>query len=262
MKVNDYFGFEYSPFRRNIKRLYESTDYLEIKQRLDYFVENEGIALITGASGNGKSMITKSILNGLDDKVIYIQNNDLTMFEFYNYLGKMMDVATNHCHMSQILIDINQSTKRYGLLGKKTILIIDDVDMIDKKIIKTLKYLYESDSEEYGGMKIILLGHSSFREKCKRERYSGLMENITVNYDCAGLGVNETKAYIKYRIEAAGGNPNMIEDKYYGSVYEYTNGSAQNINRFMNTLLLIMYKLKTTEVNNRVLKMAQQEMEI
>ncbi len=262
MRVNDYFGFNYSPFKRNIRNIYESKDYLEIKERLDYFLENEGIALITGSSGSGKTVITKSIVNKLEDKVIYIQNNDLTMFEFYNCLGKMMDVSTNHCHMSQILIDINHCIKRNGSMGKKIILIIDDVDMLDKKIVKTLKYLYESDSEESSGMKIILLGHSSFRETCKRERYSGLMENMTINYDCVGLSLNETKGYIQHRIKEAGGNEQMIEDKYFGTIYDYTNGSAQNINRYMSSLLLIMYKSKVQEVNNKILKMAQQEMEI
>jgi general secretion pathway protein A len=229
---------------------------------MDYFLENEGIALITGATGTEKTVIVKELVRKLDDKIIYIQNNDLTMFEFYNYLGKMMDVHTNHCHMSQILMDLNSSTKRYGLLGRKIILIIDDVDTLDPKIIKILKYLYESNSEEYSGMKIILLGHSSFRDKCKRERYSGLIENITINYECTGLSVNETKEYIQHRISEAGGDSKMIDDRYYGSIYDYTQGSAQNINRYMSTLLLIMYKSNVSQVDNRILKMAQQEMEI
>lgn len=262
MKVNDYHGFKYAPFRRNIKELYESTDYVEINQRLDYFVEDEGIALITGPSGTGKTTIVRSLLKKTDEEILYIQNNELTLFEFYNCLGKMMEIPTNHCHMSQILMDINHRTKTYGMSGKKIVLIVDDVETLDSKIIRTLKYLSESDSERYSGIRIVLLGHSSFREKCKRERYMTLIGNITVNYECIGLSLNETKEYIRHRLREAGGSTEMIEDKYYATIYGYTEGRTQKINRYMSTLLLIMYKMEAKEVNNRILKMAQQEMEI
>lgn len=262
MKVNEYHGFKYSPFRRNIKKLYESADYVEIEQRLDYFIEEEGIALITGPSGTGKTAIVRSILNKMDEEILYIQNNELTLFEFYNCLGKMMEISTNHCHMSQILMDINHRTKTYGISGRKIILIIDDVETLDQKIIRTLKYLSESDSEQYAGIRLVLLGHSSFREKCKRERYSALVGNITVNYECSGLSLNETKEYIRHRLVEAGGSIEMIDDKYYGAIYNYTEGRTQKINRYMSTLLLIMFKMKMREVDNRVLKMTQQEMEI
>ena len=262
MKVNEYHGFKYSPFKRNVKVLYESVDYLEIAQRLDYFIEEEGIALITGPSGTGKTAIVRSILNRIDDEVLYIQNNELTLFEFYNYLGKMMEVSTNHCHMSQILMDINHRTKTYGISGKKIILIIDDAETLDNKIIRTLKYLSESDSERNSGIRVILLGHSSFREKCKRERFSTLIGNITVNYECAGLSLNETKEYICHRLVEAGGSAEMIDDKYYAAIYNYTEGRTQKINRYMSTLLLIMFKMEIRKVDNRVLKMTQQEMEI
>lgn len=262
MKLNEFYKFHQSPFKRNIGSLYESKDYKEIYQRLMYFVEEEGIALITGASGIGKTMITRSIVNQTNEKVIYIPNNELTLFEFYNCLGRMMEVPTNHCHMSQILMDISHRIDAYDSIGKKVLLIIDDAETLEYKIIMDLKHLYESNNIKRTGMKIILLGHSSFRGKIKRANNTALLNNITTNYECVGLTMNETKEYIQHRLKRAGGDVAMIDDRYYNTIYSYTDGKPQIINKYMSTVLLVQYIKKATKIDNKILKLAQQEMEI
>lgn len=264
MKLNEFYKFDYSPFKRNIESLYESKDYKEIYQRLMYFFDEEGIALVTGASGIGKTIITRSIVNKTNEKVIYIPNNELTLFEFYNCLGRMMEVPTNHCHMSQILMDINHRIDAYDSIGKKVLLIIDDAETLEYKIIKDLKHLYESNNMKRTGMKIILLGHSSFRSKIKRTNNTTLLNNITTNYECVGLSLNETKEYIQYRLKKAGGDGDatMIDDRYYNTIYSYTEGKPQIINKYMSTVLLVKYIKKADKIDNKILKLAQQEMEI
>lgn len=62
MKINGYFGFTSSPFKRSNHHLYESNDYNQNKSRISFFLETEGIALIIGTHGLGKSTITLSYL--------------------------------------------------------------------------------------------------------------------------------------------------------------------------------------------------------
>lgn len=261
MKVNEFFGFNSSPFTRNIDVIYESKDYLEISKRLEFFIGEDGVALITGLHGFGKTMITDYLLNSTD-KVVYIQNNDLTLFEFFNYLGKQLDVKTNHCHMSQILADIDNRVMTYYNAGKRVILVLDDIDDISYKVVESLKYLYETRRDKRKGMSILLLGHPSFRARCKDPRFSFLINNIITNYDCVGLSLNETKEYINHRLRCAGYTGNLIEDKYFNTIYSYTEGNPQVINKFMSTVLLIAYMNKTKTIDNKLLKTAKDEMEI
>lgn len=261
MKVNEFFGFDSSPFSRNIKTIYESKDYLEISKRLDFFIGEDGVALITGLHGLGKTMIVDYLLDRTD-KVVYIQNNDLSLFEFFNYLGKQLDVKTNHCHMSSILADIDNRVLTYNNAGKKVILVIDDVDDISYKVIESLKYLYETRRDKSKGMSILLLGHSSFRARCKDPRFSFLINNIIINYDCVGLSLNETKEYIKHRLRCAGSNEQLIDDKYFNTIYSYTEGNPGVINKYMSTVLLVAYVNKTKEIDGKILKIAKDEMEI
>lgn len=261
MKVNEFFNLKYSPFSRSNKSIFESKDYLEISKRLNFFLGEDGIALITGLHGLGKTTMVDSLLN-TTDKIVYIRNNDLSLFEFFNYLGKHLDVKTNHCHMSQILADIDNRVTTFYNAGKKVILIIDDIDDISYKIIESLKYLYETRSDKRKGMSIILIGHSSFRTRCKDPRFSFLVNNIIINYDCIGLSLNETKEYIKKRLISAGASQDLIEDKLFSTIYDYTDGNPQIINKYMSTVLLTACINNTLKIDNKILKIAKEEMEI
>ena len=261
MKVNDFFGFSSSPFTRSISAIYESKDYLEISKRLDFFIGEDGVGLITGLHGLGKTMMVDYLLDSTN-KVIYIQNNELTLFEFFNYLGKQLDVKTSHCHMSQILADIDNRVMTYYSAGKKVVLVIDDVDDISYKIIEALKYLYETRHDKGKGMSVLLLGHPSFRTRCKDPRFSFLINNIITNYDCVGLSLNETKEYINHRLRCVGYTDNLIDDKYFNTIYSYTEGNPGIINKYMSTLLLTAFISNTKDIDNKLLKTAKEEMEI
>ncbi len=261
MKINDYFNFKYSPFSRNIETLYESKDYLETKRRIEYFLDEEGLALITGSSGIGKSQCVLSCIDSNKYKVIYIPNNDLSLFEFFSYLGNKLDVPTSHCHISIILSDIQKQLSSYYKAGRKVIIIIDDIEALQSKILETLKYLCYSLVNGYKA-NIVLIGHTSFRARCKRESFKYIESNIITNYDFTGLSLNETKDYIKHRLELSGGDNNLIEDKYYNAIYSYTNGLPTSINKYMSNLLLLLYSLKTKEVSHKLLKDVQDEVEI
>lgn len=256
MKVNDYFNFTSSPFSRNTSKLYESKDYLEIKKRLDFFLEEDGLALITGSHGTGKSVIINSLVSK-KDKVITINNSDLTLFEFLNCIGRSLEVEVSHCHLSLILDDIRQRVFNYSKIGSKVILIIDDSESLDIRILENLKYLYELDN-----MYIILVGHTNFRNRCKDHRLLSLANNTITNYDLVGLSSNETKEYIKFRLRQAKSDENLIEDKYYSNIHEFTKGNPQLINKYMATVFLIAAINDTKIINNSILKQAKDEIEI
>lgn len=261
MKVNEFFNLKYSPFSSNVESMYESKDYIETKNRIEYFLDEEGLALISGSSGLGKSQSVLSSINTNKYKVVYIQNTDLSLFEFFNCLGRKLEVSTTHCHMPLILADIQKQLSSYYKSGKKAVIIIDDVESLNSKIIEAIKYLSYSSIYEYKA-NIILIGHTSFRARCKRESFKNIESNILTNYEFTGLSLNETKEYIRHRLNIAGGDESLIDDKYYNPIYTYTNGNPTNINRYMFNLLLFLFNSKTKEINNKVLRQVQDEVEI
>jgi general secretion pathway protein A len=67
---NSYFGFSHSPFENSLDQrfLFLGQDYREVLGALLYFAEtNEGLAIVCGDEGTGKSMLINAILNRLPD---------------------------------------------------------------------------------------------------------------------------------------------------------------------------------------------------
>ena len=109
---------------------------------------------------------------------------------------------------------------------------------------------------------MIIIGHSSFRSRLKDGRLSFLINDIIINYDCGGLSVSETKEYIKHRLSLVSDNGLNIDDRYFNTIFTYTNGIPQIINKYMSTVLLIAYIRNTKSIDNKLLQLANDEMEI
>lgn len=183
MKVNEFFNFSSSPFLNNHDSMYESKDYREIDKRLEFFNEQSGTALFTGIHGTGKSTIIKYLLD-TTNKNIYIRGGDLTSFEFFNQLGRSLEIDTNHCHISKIYEDIVTRADTYKANNKKLVIIIDDIERLPVKTLEGFKLLCDSE------ISLILIGHSSFRSRLKDGRLAFLVNDIIINYDCGGLSVS------------------------------------------------------------------------
>ena len=109
---------------------------------------------------------------------------------------------------------------------------------------------------------MIIIGHSSFRSRLKDGRLAFLVNDIIINYDCGGLSVSETKEYIKHRLSLVSDNVLNIDDRYFNTIFTYTNGIPQIINKYMSTVLLIAYIRNTKTIDNKLLQLANDEMEI
>ena len=255
MKVNEFFNFSSSPFLNNHDSMYESKDYREIDKRLEFFNEQSGTALFTGIHGTGKSTIIKYLLD-TTNKNIYIRGGDLTSFEFFNQLGRSLEIDTNHCHISKIYEDIVTRSETYKANNKKLVIIIDDIERLPVKTLEGFKLLCDSE------ISLIIIGHSSFRSRLKDGRLAFLVNDIIINYDCGGLSVSETKEYIKHRLSLVSDNGLNIDDRYFNTIFTYTNGIPQIINKYMSTVLLIAYIRNTKTIDNKLLQLANDEMEI
>ena len=253
-KINEYFNFNNTPFINNEDDIYESYDYSQIKARIEFLLDNEEIGLITGFHGAGKTSIINKIFKDKNIKTIYLSVTDMSLFDFYVYIGQALDVNTNHCHKLRIIKDIEYSIRNSK---DNTILILDDVEEIDIKILKLIKSL-----SEVKGLHIILIGHTSFRSALKDTRKSFIESHIITNYECKGLSLNELKEYIKWNLNKVNYNEVLVDDRYYRSIHEITDGSIQVINKFMSNLLLIMTINNTKQVTSKLIEDTKDEMEI
>lgn len=81
------YGLEFNPFIKNSKNLFiETSEYNELKVRLNSLFEIKGFGLIVGEPGHGKTTMIRNYvktLHKLAYKIIYLSMSTLTVKEVY-----------------------------------------------------------------------------------------------------------------------------------------------------------------------------------
>ena len=100
MEFTTYYGMDYNPFTKEISsnNLFESNDYLQMKNRINFLIENRGIGLFMGDPGMGKTSSLRSVIYSLDKsryKIIYICMTTITPLDFYKTLNDALGLEDN-----------------------------------------------------------------------------------------------------------------------------------------------------------------------
>jgi len=262
-KIQAFYGFKKIPFPKvaDLSNIFESKDHTEGYARISYAIENGEICLISGETGVGTSTTIRKYIydaNSTTHRIIYIQAAKYTLFDFYEYLAEELHVASDGCHKTRIIRGIKHSISQNKGKGIKTVLVIDDIDLMPSEILNELKVLYDYGIDDSEAITIVMVSSSGFRNLLRSERHRVLRDNIIVNYDYHGFDLKETKAYIEKHLTDSKVEP--LENKHYAMIYEYTEGKAKKINKLMNNLLLIGMIQEKTKFTVEDLQHAEKEM--
>ena len=109
---------------------------------------------------------------------------------------------------------------------------------------------------------IIIIGNDGIRRRVRENKYESLRDRIVTNYEMKSLTSDEASEYIKARIAAVGGNPDMFNKQVLNAICHVGRGNARRINTLATNLLMLGYTQKKTEFDVEDVKMARDEMSI
>lgn len=266
MKMNEYYGFNRNPFSKYIEEenVYKSNDYIQIYNRIQNVLECEGIGIITGKSGSGKTTIVKSFIHNLGDryKIIYIQGSQMSVFDFYHCVCNELNIKISDCHKIRMIEDIQKEMIELKRNGIRVMVVMDDAQELPSAILQELRIFYDYGLKEEASIALLIVGHTNFRRTLKKEKYETLHNRVIANYDCDGLSFNEVKEYIQKRLKDAGATEEMLDERNYININNYAERSPRKINTLMNTLLLMGYIEETKKFDTQMIKRAKDEIEI
>lgn len=265
-KLNDFYGFETNPFSKyiNLDNVYKSNDYIQVYNRMQSVIECEGIGIITGKSGVGKTTIVKTFIKNLSDKykVIYIQGGQMSVFDFYHSICNELNVKISDCHKIRIIEDIQNELIELRKKGIRIVIVLDDAQELPSAIIQEMRIFYDYGLKEEASIGMIMVAHTSFRRTLRKEKYETLHNRVIANYECNGLEFNEVKEYIKNRMKNAGIVDEIFNERNYLNIHSYGDRNPRRINTLMNNLLMIGYIEQTKKFDAQMIKRAKEEMEI
>jgi general secretion pathway protein A len=204
--------------------------------RLKLFEQQGAIALIIGQTGLGKSSLLRLFIHELPQNrfnPIYLHLTPLSANAFLRLivtsLGEKPKAGKDRIFL-QILERIHQNEKT-------TLLIIDEVHLIDPKTLTDLRLLI-SCLEDQVALKIVLCGQEQLRQILKRSCHTDLVHRITLRFYMQAMSKDQSSAYIDARIRMAGGENNLFDHQAKDLIHDYTAGVPRQINNIATACLI------------------------
>ncbi|MFO7740454.1 MAG: AAA family ATPase [Desulfatiglandaceae bacterium] len=235
MMYRQLYGLKEMPFRivADPAYFYESVMHKRALTRLGNGLDqNSGILLLTGEIGSGKTTLVKYILNNISDKTeaAVIFNTNVSADELLEMVFIAFELSFPFGDKAGALNLLYPFLSLRYSEAKRVLLIVDEAQNLQVEALEEIRMLSNLQTADQRPLQIMLVGQPELTQKLKQSCLQPLTRRIAVKYHLTGLSREETGKYIAFRLNKAGGNPDLFEPKAVDLIYDVSKGIPRSIN--------------------------------
>ena len=205
--------------------------------RLQYMVSEGTVALITGLTGIGKSILIKLFLSTLSKNQflpVYVHFTNIKTAGLLNLIVTKLGEAPKP-GKQKLFIQLMEKANKTNL---NIILIVDEAHLLNSDALTDLRLLVSSAIEEVPPLKIILAGQERLREQLKRTSQADFDNRISVHCRLKTFTKTQTDSYIDFQMKYAGASDKVFEPEVKNIIHDYANGIPRQINNIAVACLI------------------------
>lgn len=256
----DFFGLIEKPFKigTDLKYLYLGPQYQTALTLLKYGVSGgDGITVITGEVGCGKTTMCQALLKDLKQQntfIIMLDNPPCTRDELLAEICVKFGIQTSGYNASELRDIIRHNLSEMLSDGRRAVIIIDEAQEMSMDMLENVRLIANLGSTNFDEklLSIILFGQPELTKKLKNKRLRQLKQRISVYYDLRPLKRRELESYIQHRLSQAG-STGLPVFSYYAKrkIFNFSKGIPRIINNicdksmlsaFVNSSKVVTYK--------------------
>lgn len=261
------FGITYNPFVKNSKFIeYKSNDFKQLIIRLNHLTKNNGLGIITGEPGLGKTTAVRlwsSSLNTSSYNVIYIKLSTLSICEFYTQLASSLhleEIGSKRKNFKNIQDEIK---RLYVEKRITTVIVIDEANHLSTQILNDIKMLINFDMDSKDFMIMLFVGQNTLRSSLLAKSNEPLRQRISLNFNFSHLEQNEVKGYVLDRLKTSGlFIDNFISEQAFEVLVNNCFGTPRIINQIMDKCLFFVENKKEDCITEHTMLNAVEEITI
>lgn len=262
----DYWGLKKPPFGNvpSQSLFYRSPQHEEAFNRLLYVIQNrQGVAMLTGEVGCGKTTVTKALMEHLDrDKYQFqlLSNPALSPLDLIRSILLDFNEKSVNGVKPVLLARLKERLLQNAKQEVNTVLAIDEAHVIgNQSTLDEIRMLLNMQEEEQFLITIILLGQPPLLKTISS--LQPLKERISVKYHLESLDPDDTMRYIVHRLKQVGAERGFFTSEAVPLVYEYSGGIPLRINNLCDRCLLIGFMRKSRIINTRIVTDAVEDLQ-
>ncbi|MDL1986390.1 MAG: AAA family ATPase, partial [Deltaproteobacteria bacterium] len=262
-----YYNLNEKPFQISTdpKFLWLGEKHKEALAILTYgILDNKGLLLLTGDVGTGKTTIINTLLNNLDDDIIaaHVPDPDLEHLDFFNFVANVFSIDKKFSTKGEFLNHLSKFLHDAYSKNKKVLLIIDEAQRLKPELLEEIRLLSNIERQDTKLLNIFFVGQEEFNKILIEPENRALRQRITINYYIEPLTENETKEYIKHRLNIAGSEKNIFSSSAIREIFSFSKGFPRLINIICDLALLTGYVKEQKTINELIIKECAKELQI
>lgn len=235
-RLRAHFGLSKTPFHKSMKSrdMFDSRGQRELYQALLMWADLRGIALITGASGVGKSITLRRFVADLDDtrfRVVRFTYLPTTVTGFLRSLSRSLGLRMR-LHGADLFDAAREHLVTYeNEHGQHPIILIDDVEGVSVPVLDAIRRLtaYELDAEDR--FSVLLSATDGLLATLRHPTLDSLRSRIGYAQILKAFTLEDTRNYITFHLERADVRSDLFTEDAVKRVFQATQGKPRSINQ-------------------------------
>jgi type II secretory pathway predicted ATPase ExeA len=224
----------------------------------------DGFVVITGEIGSGKTTLIESFLAEVpaDIVVAHISQTQLSPVEFLQAVLVEFGFRPFRKRKVELLAMLKDFLIEQYAAGKKLLLVIDEAQNLSRKVLEEVRLLSGLESQKEKLIRIIIAGQPELSRKLDSPRLQQLTQRVRLRFHLSALSKRETHEYITHRLNVAGANGRTIfTEPACDMVFRYAGGVPRLVNVLCDTALLCAFGDEKTQVDDKIVKAAADELQ-
>lgn len=261
----DYFNLKEHPFRLTCeaKFFYLSPEHTHANAMMEFaLIKRQGLMLLTGEVGTGKTMLIQHFLSRINDAQYRIARVNLPQVSgpelFQMILGEISDDGGRlPDNINTLQREITQRIEALHAAKQHCIIIIDDALNLENDVLMRLFEISQHRINNERICTIYLVGINRLRESQDDASLNEFIATINTRYHLGPLPLADIRKYIYHRLAVAGDHQSIQMDKeIFGIIETYTGGRPRLINVLVDHILTYAYLEDIRKITSKVVDAA------
>jgi general secretion pathway protein A len=254
----EHYGLNEQPFgvTPDPRFLYLGTKHREALATLIYGTESDrGFLTLIAQPGMGKTSLLYQYLERLRNKarVAFLYQTDGDAHDLMRQLLADLDLDGRGKDLSEMRLVLNGFLKEEMDAGRRFILVIDEAQNLDEKVLESIRLLSNFETPWMKLMQIVLSGQPQLAERLGKPSMAQLRQRVSFSVQIEPLTREEVNAYVDHRLWVAGykGSP-LFSAGAIAILAEQSNGIPRSINNICFRAMSLAWVTKAKTIDREM----------